>query len=181
VATHVGLAGSTSADSDGVVPRGVGIASSSGSSSSSATGSPRSGTTTAVHTVPAGIGSSSSSFGVGWDMMGAAVGLQVGSSTPAAAAAARRSPLATPAAAAGVAKGSTAAAEPDVPSHFRCPLSRVVMSDPVMAPDGHTYERAAIEDWLAVHGCSPVVRGQRMAVADLVPNNTMRVMLALYR
>jgi hypothetical protein len=50
-----------------------------------------------------------------------------------------------------------------------------------MAPDGHTYERAAIEDWLAVHGSSPVVRGMRMAVADLVPNNTMRVMLALYR
>jgi hypothetical protein len=33
---------------------------------------------------------------------------------------------------------------------------------------------------LAVHGCSPVVRGTRMSVADLVPNNTLRVMLALY-
>jgi hypothetical protein len=49
-----------------------------------------------------------------------------------------------------------------------------------MAPDGHTYEREAIEDWLVVHGCSPV-SGTPMVASELVPNMTMRVMLAMYR
>eukprot|EP00775_Hariotina_reticulata_P009518 gene9518-9683_t len=62
----------------------------------------------------------------------------------------------------------------------RLRLAEVIMCDPVMAPDGHTYEREAIEDWLVVHRCSPV-SGLPMAAAELVPNMTMRVMLAMYR
>jgi hypothetical protein len=36
-----------------------------------------------------------------------------------------------------------------LPAHFVCPLSRQVMTDPVIAADGVTYERQAISDWLA--------------------------------
>jgi sacsin len=33
------------------------------------------------------------------------------------------------------------------PDEFVCPITREVMDDPVLAVDGHTYERAAIESW----------------------------------
>jgi hypothetical protein len=36
-----------------------------------------------------------------------------------------------------------------VPQAFECPISCTVMQDPVMAQDGHTYERSAIETWIA--------------------------------
>jgi hypothetical protein len=31
---------------------------------------------------------------------------------------------------------------------FRCPITRAFISDPVIASDGHTYEKAAIEAWI---------------------------------
>lgn len=36
----------------------------------------------------------------------------------------------------------------DVSPAFLCPISREIMNDPVMAPDGHTYERRSITVWL---------------------------------
>ena len=42
---------------------------------------------------------------------------------------------------------------------FRCPLSKVVMDDPVVADDGITYNRDAIEQWFAEgHTASPLLR-----------------------
>ncbi len=40
---------------------------------------------------------------------------------------------------------------PTHPSPFRC-------RDPVVAKDGHTYERSAITTWLETHKTSPMVR-----------------------
>ncbi len=37
-----------------------------------------------------------------------------------------------------------------------CPITLEVMSDPVVAADGRTYERTAIEDWLSSHDTSPL-------------------------
>ncbi|KAL0037732.1 hypothetical protein WJX77_009967 [Trebouxia sp. C0004] len=34
---------------------------------------------------------------------------------------------------------------------FLCPITQVVMNDPVIAADGHTYERAAMQSWLELH------------------------------
>jgi len=33
------------------------------------------------------------------------------------------------------------------PPEFYCPITHEVMVDPVVAQDGHTYERQAIEEW----------------------------------
>ncbi len=43
-----------------------------------------------------------------------------------------------------------------VPDHFKCPITYEVMKDPVIASDGHTYERKAIEEWLQNHDRSPL-------------------------
>ena len=41
---------------------------------------------------------------------------------------------------------------------FSCPITRELMRDPVIAADGHTYDREAIEMWLRNHNTSPKVR-----------------------
>ena len=46
----------------------------------------------------------------------------------------------------------------EVPSDpLLCPITKRVLDDPVICGgDGQTYERAAIEEWLATHGTSPI-------------------------
>ena len=44
---------------------------------------------------------------------------------------------------------------------FYCPLTNVIMFDPVAAEDGLTYERSAIERFLAHHDTSPCVRARQ--------------------
>jgi len=63
---------------------------------------------------------------------------------------------------------------------FRCPLSHVVMFDPVTANDGITYERSAIESWLEAHDTSPIVReGQtfRIITKELHDNRERKAAL----
>jgi hypothetical protein len=38
---------------------------------------------------------------------------------------------------------------------FLCPIMYQLFRDPVIAYDGHTYERSAIENWLEDHQTSP--------------------------
>lgn len=40
---------------------------------------------------------------------------------------------------------------------FLCPITRELMTDPVVDPDGNSYERSAIENWLQEHSTSPIV------------------------
>ena len=43
----------------------------------------------------------------------------------------------------------------EVPDALCCPISMEIMRDPVIAADGHTYERAEIEAWFANNRTSP--------------------------
>lgn len=60
-----------------------------------------------------------------------------------------------------------------VPVEFRCPITMGVMKDPVVAADGHTYERSAIESWLRQRKVSPLTNGP-MTATPLTPNLAMR-------
>ncbi|KAK3233847.1 hypothetical protein CYMTET_55879 [Cymbomonas tetramitiformis] len=60
---------------------------------------------------------------------------------------------------------------------IRCPISLEIMRDPVIAADGHTYERASIEQWLRTHANSPKT-GERLPNKNLTPNYTVRSMVA---
>lgn len=44
------------------------------------------------------------------------------------------------------------------PQAHVCPITHDVMVDPVMGNDGHSYERKALEAWLAQHTTSPITR-----------------------
>ncbi|KAL7443181.1 hypothetical protein ACHAXH_006629 [Discostella pseudostelligera] len=45
-----------------------------------------------------------------------------------------------------------------IPSYFFCPLTKTIMKDPVITPDGHTYERRAILRSLILEDCDPISR-----------------------
>ena len=53
--------------------------------------------------------------------------------------------------------------------NFVCPITQEVMKDPVIAADGHTYERAAIEGWFKNKDTSPVTN-LKLPNKNLIPN-----------
>lgn len=60
-----------------------------------------------------------------------------------------------------------------VEDSMRCPISGLLMKDPVLASDGHSYERASITKWLATKSTSPVT-GEQLDKDVLVPNHQLR-------
>lgn len=56
---------------------------------------------------------------------------------------------------------------------FLCPITRTVMTDPVIDPEGNSYERSAIMDWLQRSSTSPVTRAP-LTARDLAPNRALR-------
>jgi hypothetical protein len=60
-----------------------------------------------------------------------------------------------------------------VEDSMRCPISGAPMKDPVLASDGHSYERASITKWLATKSTSPVT-GEQLDKGMLVPNHQLR-------
>ncbi|KAG2549979.1 U-box domain-containing protein 21-like [Panicum virgatum] len=69
----------------------------------------------------------------------------------------------------------TTPAKEDPPPEFLCPITLDLMRDPVAAPTGITYDRAAITSWLLSGGqrACPVTHAELRA-GDLVPNHTLR-------
>jgi hypothetical protein len=66
-----------------------------------------------------------------------------------------------------------------IPEDLLCPISRELMSDPVLAADGHAYERVHIEEWLAHHPTSPLT-GEVLHSDALLPCHALRKMAQLY-
>ena len=60
------------------------------------------------------------------------------------------------------------------------PITAAVMCDPVIAKDGHTYERAAIQEWFDHHPPpdtrSPMTN-ELLKDADLIPNVSLRKLI----
>jgi len=63
-------------------------------------------------------------------------------------------------------------AEP-FPAPFFCPITGEVMKDPVVDPEGNSYERAAIEEWLKRERTSPLTRSP-LTEEQLAPNRALR-------
>ena len=62
---------------------------------------------------------------------------------------------------------------------FYCPITYTIMLDPVIGPDGHTYERSAIQQWLSTSNISPITK-QLMTSSNLVPNIALRDTIQAY-
>jgi TPR repeat protein len=64
-----------------------------------------------------------------------------------------------------------------IPKEFFCPITQEIMEDPVIAQDGYTYERSAIQQWFDLgHRNSPKT-GARLLRAKLTSNHTMRSLI----
>ena len=63
--------------------------------------------------------------------------------------------------------------EEEIPVELLCPITLTLMKDPVITSDGHTYERAAISDWLKRNNRSPATN-DRLTSKNLISNITLR-------
>ena len=61
----------------------------------------------------------------------------------------------------------------EMPNDFKCPISQKIMKNPVIAADGHTYERVSIETWLTSNDTSPKT-GDVLPHLAVIPNDGLK-------
>lgn len=66
--------------------------------------------------------------------------------------------------------------EDNVPHEYKCPITMELMRDPVVAEDGHTYERKVIEQHLSVRLKSPMTNAV-LSTKMVFPNHLLRSMI----
>jgi hypothetical protein len=65
---------------------------------------------------------------------------------------------------------------PPIPQDYLCPITQEIMEDPVIASDGHTYERKAISEWLDQNEVSPMTN-EALESSQLFANISMKRMI----
>ena len=65
------------------------------------------------------------------------------------------------------------------PKEFICPINITIMKDPVIMPDGQTYEREAITKALLTSPFSPITK-QPLNIKDATPNFALKSMIEKY-
>ena len=68
-------------------------------------------------------------------------------------------------------------AQREIPDAFRCPITLEIMREPVIAHDGFTYERCAIESWLSSHRTSPKT-GAALQSTILIDSHGVKQLIA---
>jgi hypothetical protein len=66
---------------------------------------------------------------------------------------------------------------------FVCPILLELMSDPVVAADGHSYERSAIMAWIERNGAKSLspITGKKLRDLKLKTNNALRIAIGHYK
>ena len=59
-----------------------------------------------------------------------------------------------------------------LPEAYFCPITFSLIHDPVIDPEGNTFERIALENWIQVNRTSPITRTS-VSTGDLYPNNAV--------
>ncbi|GMI93357.1 plant U-box 8 [Hibiscus trionum] len=68
-----------------------------------------------------------------------------------------------------------------LPDDFKCPISLEIMSDPVILPSGHTFDRPSIQRWLdAGHRTCPITKLPLPEHPCLIPNHALRSLISNY-
>jgi ABC-type oligopeptide transport system ATPase subunit len=70
--------------------------------------------------------------------------------------------------------------ENSIPPEFLCPISKEIMNDPIIMPDGQTYERAAITEALLQNPISPITR-QPMNISEAKMNIALKSLIDKYQ
>ena len=61
-----------------------------------------------------------------------------------------------------------------VPIQFQCNLSKKLMTDPVMTKYGHSYERSAISNWIALRGQICPMTGRPLKLSQMISNASLQ-------
>lgn len=67
-----------------------------------------------------------------------------------------------------------------LPDHAQCELSGALMSDPFVTPEGHYYDRPALEQWVATNGTDPIT-GAPLHLQQCVPAGEVQASIAEYQ
>jgi hypothetical protein len=62
----------------------------------------------------------------------------------------------------------------DVSHEFLCPITSMIMRDPLMTKSGLSFERTAILKWMESYNSQCPVTRQRLTVRHLVPNHALK-------
>ncbi|NXA13228.1 WSDU1 protein, partial [Sapayoa aenigma] len=65
-----------------------------------------------------------------------------------------------------------------VPDEFLCPITRELMKDPVIAADGYSYEREAMEHWISNRRRSSPMTNLPLHSLMLTPNRTLKMAIS---
>jgi hypothetical protein len=63
---------------------------------------------------------------------------------------------------------------------FICPITQELLREPVIAEDGHTYEKEAIQNWLSKNQTSPLTRKQ-ISPTKLIPNLVLKQLIEQWK
>uniref|UniRef100_A0A672KGC7 WD repeat, SAM and U-box domain-containing protein 1 n=1 Tax=Sinocyclocheilus grahami TaxID=75366 RepID=A0A672KGC7_SINGR len=61
------------------------------------------------------------------------------------------------------------------PDEYLCPITREIMKDPVIAADGYSYEREAIESWINTKSRTSPMTNLPLQTTLLTPNRTLKM------
>jgi hypothetical protein len=64
-----------------------------------------------------------------------------------------------------------------IPNECFCPITQEIMEDPVIAQDGHTYEKSAIKRWFDTGKRTSPKTGARLLSTELTPNYALRSLI----
>ncbi|EKX42406.1 hypothetical protein GUITHDRAFT_55908, partial [Guillardia theta CCMP2712] len=62
------------------------------------------------------------------------------------------------------------------PSAFLCPISRGIMKQPAITPDGSTFDREFLARWISTKGTDPMTK-KRLQLHEIAPNRALRSLI----
>ncbi|KAK7913179.1 hypothetical protein WMY93_013390 [Mugilogobius chulae] len=68
-----------------------------------------------------------------------------------------------------------------IPDEFLCPITRELMKDPVIAADGYSYEKEAIESWINTKNRSSPMTNLPLLTTLLTPNYTLKMAIGRWK
>ncbi|KAK3105791.1 hypothetical protein FSP39_005813 [Pinctada imbricata] len=67
-----------------------------------------------------------------------------------------------------------------IPDEYLCPITREIMKDPVIAEDGYTYERSAIQAWMGKGKNLSPMTNSPLTSQKLTPNRSLKMLIQRY-
>ncbi|XP_029981141.1 WD repeat, SAM and U-box domain-containing protein 1 isoform X2 [Sphaeramia orbicularis] len=68
-----------------------------------------------------------------------------------------------------------------IPDEFLCPITRELMREPVIAADGYSYEKEAIESWINTKNRSSPMTNLPLLTTLLTPNHTLKMAIGRWK